>query len=124
MFDGIEDPFAEYFADAERVVERYVVRGPADFSDRRHVASREGTSLSRQLPSADHPPVVVDTRARSGLVAPATPVADDGADDADRVVIEEELWMPPIEADRRVIPVRLGDYRRLFARMRRGGSAE
>lgn len=124
VFDGIEDPFAEYFADAERVVERYVVRGPADFSDRRHVASREGTSLSRQLPSADRPPVVVDTRVRSGLVAPATPVADDGADDADMVVIEEDLWMPPIEADRRVIPVRLGDYRRLFARMRRGGSAE
>jgi hypothetical protein len=132
VFDGIEDPFAEYFADAERVVERYVVRGPADFSDRRHVASREGASLSRQLPSADHPPVVADTRARSGPVAPASPVAapvvasvaDDVADDADMVVIEEDLWMPPVEADRRVIPVRLGDYRRLFARMRRGGSAE
>jgi hypothetical protein len=51
-------------------------------------------------------------------------VADDVADDADMVVIEEDLWMPPVEADRRVIPVRLGDYRRLFARMRRGGSAE
>ena len=132
VFDGIEDPFAEYFADAERVVERYVVRGPADFSDRRHVASREGASLSRQLPSADHPPVVADTRARSGPVAPAPPVvvpvvasvADDVVDDADMVVIEEDLWMPPVEADRRVIPVRLGDYRRLFARMRRGGSAE
>jgi len=124
VFDGIEDPFAEYFADAERVVERYVVRGPADFSDRRHVASREGTSLSRQLPTADLPPVAADPRPRSAPIAPAAPVVVDGADDADMVVIEEDLWMPPVEADRRVIPVRLGDYRRLFARMRRGGSAE
>ncbi len=124
VFDGIEDPFAEYFADAERVVERYVVRAPADFSDRRHVASREGTALSRQLPSADHRPVAADPRSRSAPVAPAAPVVADAADDADMVVIEEDLWMPPVEADRRVIPVRLGDYRRLFARMRRGGSAE
>jgi type II secretory pathway predicted ATPase ExeA len=124
VFDGIEDPFAEYFADAERIVERYVVRGPADFSDCRHVASREGTSLSRQLPTADHPPVAADPRPRSAPIAPATPVVVDAADDADMVVIEEDLWMPPVEADRRVIPVRLGDYRRLFARMRRGGSAE
>jgi type II secretory pathway predicted ATPase ExeA len=124
VFDGIEDPFAEYFADAERVVERYVVRGPADFSDRRHVASREGASLSRQLPPSDHPPVVTDARSRSTPVAPSAPVVADETDDADMVVIEEDLWMPPVEADRRVIPVRLGDYRRLFARMRRGGSAE
>lgn len=124
VFDGIEDPFAEYFADAERVVERYVVRGPADFSDRRHVASREGASLSRQLPTPDHPPVAADPRPTSAPVAPVAPVVVDAADDADMVVIEEDLWMPPVEADRRVIPVRLGDYRRLFARMRRGGSAE
>ncbi len=126
VFDGIEDPFAEYFADAERVIERYVVRAPADFSDRRHVASREGAALSRQLPSADHSPVVGETRARSPVApaAPPAPVVADEADDADMVVIEEDLWMPPVEADRRVIPVRLGDYRRLFARMRRGGSAE
>ena len=113
VFDGIEDPFAEYFADAERVVERYVVRGPDDFSDRRHVASRQGTSLSRQLPAAEHP-----------ATAPPVPPDTNAVDDADMVVIEEDLWIPPAEVDRRVIPVRLGDYRRLFARMRRGGSAE
>jgi type II secretory pathway predicted ATPase ExeA len=128
VFDGIEDPFAEYFADAERVVERYVVRGPDDFSDRRHVASREGASLSRQLPAADRPPTVAEAgprRAPGGSTA-ASPLTPDSnaADDADMVVIEEDLWIPPAEADRRVIPVRPGDYRRLFARMRRGGSAE
>jgi len=128
VFDGIEDPFAEYFADAERVVERYVVRGPDDFSDRRHVASREGTSLSRQLPAADRPPTVAEPRPRlapggSMAASPLTPDSN-AADDADMVVIEEDLWIPPAEADRRVIPVRPGDYRRLFARMRRGGSAE
>ena len=55
--------------------------------------------------------------------SPLTPDSN-AADDADMVVIEEDLWIPPAEADRRVIPVRPGDYRRLFARMRRGGSAE
>ena len=128
VFDGIEDPFAEYFADAERVVERYVVRGPDDFSDRRHVASRQGTSLSRQLPAADHPAPVAEARPRPAPGGPLTapPVIPDtnAVDDADMVVIEEDLWIPPTEVDRRVIPVRLGDYRRLFARMRRGGSAE
>jgi hypothetical protein len=127
VFDGIEDPFAEYFADAERVVERYVVRGPDDFSDCRHVASREGASLSRQLPVSSDASGDTDAQAKPTTVAPSATVASvavDGADDADMVVIEEDLWMPPAEADRRVIPVRLGDYRRLFARMRRGGSAE
>ena len=128
VFDGIEDPFAEYFADAERVVERYVVRGPDDFSDRRHVASRQGTSLSRQLPAAEHPATVAEARSRPApggpLTAPPVPPDTNAVDDADMVVIEEDLWIPPAEVDRRVIPVRLGDYRRLFARMRRGGSAE
>ena len=129
VFDGVDDPFAEYFADAERVVERYVVRGPDDFSDRRHVASREGASLSRQLPAADHPPASAEAPPSPAAVGPATAVtsdtlATDADDDTDMVVIEEDLWIPPAEADRRAVPVRPGDYRRLFARMRRGGAAE
>ena len=134
VFDGIEDPFAEYFADAERVVERYVVRGPDTFSDRRHVASREGASLSRQLPAAGQAPVVADAQPRPAAAGPMPeptvtgdarqPGVADDADDADMVVIEEDLWTPPAEVDRRVVPVRPGDYRRLFARMRRGGSGE
>lgn len=124
VFDGIEDPFAEYFADAERVVERYVVRGPDDFSERRHVASREGASLSRQLPVPGVAATDVVAEATPAVVAAAPSPVIDTTDDADMVVIEEDLWMPPPEADRRVVPVRLGDYRRLFARMRRGGSAE
>jgi type II secretory pathway predicted ATPase ExeA len=123
VFDGIEDPFAEYFADAERVIERYVVRGPDDFSERRHVASREGAALSRQLPVPG--PGTADVAGAAPAVVAAAPAeVIDTTDDADMVVIEEDLWMPPPEADRRVVPVRLGDYRRLFARMRRGGSAE
>lgn len=128
VFDGAEDPFAEYFADAERVVERYLVRGPDDFSDRRHVASREGASLSRQLTPPEVPPAVAEAWEKPAPAAPLrSPVVERVAhdeDDADMVVIEEDLWMPPAESDRRVVPVRIGDYRRLFARMRRGGAEE
>ena len=49
VFDAAADPFEEYFEQEERVVERYVMRGPEDFSTHRHVASREGTAMARQL---------------------------------------------------------------------------
>ncbi|NBW97699.1 MAG: AAA family ATPase, partial [Planctomycetia bacterium] len=49
VFDAAADPFEEYFEQEERVVERYVMRGPEDFSGHRHVASREGAAMARQL---------------------------------------------------------------------------
>jgi hypothetical protein len=44
----------------------------------------------------------------------------DAVDDADMVVIEEDLLATPAGPPA-VAAVRLGDYRRLFARLRRGG---
>ncbi len=126
VFDGGDDPFAEYFADDDRQVERLVVKGPDDFAGRRHVASREGSSLVRQLtpggacPAADNVEAVAPP-----AIGTSTAVVDPGPiDDSDMVIIEEDLWVPPADAARRVIPVRLGDYSRLFARMRRGGTIE
>ena len=49
----------------------------------------------------------------------ATPPAAD-VDDSDMVVIEEDLLAQPAGRPA-VAAVRLGDYRRLFARLRRGG---
>ena len=120
VFDPAADPFADYFADQERTVERCVVRGPSDFGGRRHVSSREGATLGGQLhaipePAADQAPLLAAAR-----------VSDDvptDADDADMVVIEEDLCEPNGAAGRSVFPVRVGDYRSLFARLRRGESS-
>jgi hypothetical protein len=124
VFDGAEDPFAAYFADEQRAVERFLVRGPDDFSDRRHVASREGSSLARQLASGTAPPLaeIVASPMPPLPIEPAGATATDPIDDSDMIVIEEDLWVPPADASQRVIPVRPGDYSRLFARMRRGGT--
>ena len=101
-------------------MERCVVRGPSDFGGRRHVSSREGATLGGQLhaipePAADQAPLLAAAR-----------VSDDvptDADDADMVVIEEDLCEPNGAAGRSVFPVRVGDYRSLFARLRRGESS-
>jgi len=96
-------------------VERCVVRGPSDFGGRRHVSSREGATLGGQLhaiePAAEKAPPLAAER-----------VSDDVPDDADMVVIEEDLCDPISGAGRSVFPVRVGDYRSLFARLRRGES--
>ena len=121
VFEADDDPFAGYFAAPEPgprsgALERYVVRGPDDFASRRHVSSREGAALAKRLPAAEIPPLD-----RSVPEAPpASPLPDD---DADMLVIEEDEWTPPPDPLAwRVLPVRPGDYSRLFARMRRGGS--
>jgi len=131
VFDASTDPFQEFFEQEERVVERYLVRSPADFSDRRHVVSSEGAALVRQLAELDEPPVRPATTSAAGpaarmddvsdAAAPGGPsAADEGADDGDMVVIEEDLLAAPGPRPT-VAAVRLGDYRRLFARLRRGG---
>jgi type II secretory pathway predicted ATPase ExeA len=140
VFDASTDPFQEFFEQEERVVERYVVRSPDDFSRRQHVASGEGASLVRQLAELEEtlsvaPAAAVPDRghSRGGTFELPSGVAESPAvegpggtvtaaepDDADMVVIEEDVLAqsggrPAVEA------VRLGDYRRLFARLRRGG---
>ncbi|RLS32205.1 MAG: AAA family ATPase [Planctomycetota bacterium] len=122
VFDATDDPFAEYFADEQRAVERYVVNGPVDFSGCRHVASREGAALARQLIVERSAPLSVPVVPACPPPAPAA--AQTNEDDSDMVVIEEDLWTPPERSDRKALPVRLGDYRRLFIRLRRGGAWE
>ena len=122
VFDATDDPFAEYFADEQRAVERYVVNGPVDFSGCRHVASREGAALARQLIVERSAPLSVPVVPACSPPAPAA--AQTNEDDSDMVVIEEDLWTPPERSDRKALPVRLGDYRRLFIRLRRGGAWE
>lgn len=147
VFDAAADPFEEYFEQEERVVERYVMRGPEDFSSHRHVASREGAAMARQLDSCERvgqavaqavgqasacqsPPCLAPLPLPSAhhapsMHAPAAPaVATDDLpepDDSDMVVIEEDILEHPAEVHRKAIfTVRPGDYRSLFARLRRG----
>jgi type II secretory pathway predicted ATPase ExeA len=138
VFEASADPFQEFFAQEERVVERYLVQSPNDFSHRKHVASCEGSALVRQLAELDDRLLTRDSgtnggRKEGGTAAPTGnrkeppvehgPLATTAAaevDDADMVVIEEDLLAQP--GGRPVVAaVRLGDYRRLFARLRRGG---
>jgi type II secretory pathway predicted ATPase ExeA len=132
VFDAAADPFEEYFEQEERVVERYVMRGPEDFSTHRHVASREGTAMARQLDacelvgqaSACQNPAPTLARHASSTMSPtpaaATVVASE-PDDSDMVVIEEDILEHPSEVHRKsIFTVRPGDYRSLFARLRRG----
>lgn len=146
VFDASADPFQEFFEQEERVVERYLVRSPDNFSRRQHVASGEGASLVRQLAELEEFTGLEESL--SAAAAPAVPerghsrgatfelpigVAESAAvegpavtataaepDDADMVVIEEDM-LAQSGGRPAVAAVRLGDYRRLFARLRRGG---
>lgn len=127
VFDAAADPFEEYFEQEERVVERYVMRGPEDFSTHRHVASREGTAMARHLDACErHVPVRMPEPSATAAASVCEPVmaasTDTGEpDDSDMVVIEEDILEHPSEVHRKsIFSVRPGDYRSLFARLRRG----
>lgn len=149
VFDAATDPFQEFFEQEERIVERYLVAGPDDFGVHGHVSSAEGSALVRQLLEYDDlrpATAAVNAEATAGATRPPHPVGESGGaaaggstgsgsagsapsagaavapedDDADMVVIEEDLLVQAAERPA-VSPVRLGDYRRLFARLRRGG---
>ena len=129
------DPFAECFAEEEDVVERFVMEGPDDFHRHLHVASREGQSMSRQLSEmacdvpAKHeqsndcveaPHVSSDARSLKDEVL--TGEGSEGEpDDSDMVIIEEDHYSDDEVGNPTVAAVRLSDYSRLFARLRRGG---
>lgn len=115
VFDASADPFQEFFEQEERVVERYLVRSPDNFSRRQHVASGEGASLVRQLVELEE--TLAESPAAEGPAVTATAAE---SDDADMVVIEEDV-LAQSGGRPAVAAVRLGDYRRLFARLRRGG---
>jgi len=118
VFDSAADPFTEYFEQEERVMERYVMRGPDDFAGHGHVASREGAAIARRLDAFEQ-----EVPRPCGGAAPAVATAADSdvAEDTDMVVIEEDILEHPAEARRKsIFAVRPGDYRSLFARLRRG----
>ena len=131
------DPFAECFAE-EEVIERFVMEGPDDFHRHLHVASREGQSINRRISelSASDPleKKQDDVSAKERAALPSTSLeatkhikeqhAPDGLDDSDMVVIEEDRYPDPNSTNSTVAAVRLGDYSRLFARLRRGGQME
>ncbi|MBU6221831.1 MAG: AAA family ATPase [Planctomycetes bacterium] len=133
VFDAAVDPFEEYFEQEEPVMERYVMRGPEDFRGHRPVASREGAAMARQLDAVGQPagqasacqppspcrPPLPSLAPSAPAVAVVAPPAD--IDDADMVVIEEDILEHPSEQrGKSIFAVRPGDYRSLFARLRRG----
>jgi len=125
VFDASQDPFEEYFEQEERVVERYMMRGPEDFSGHGHVASREGAALARQLdacePVGRAPACQPAAHASACQTVGQASACQSEPDDSDMVVIEEDILDHPGEARRRsIVAVRPGDYRSLFARLRRG----
>ncbi len=126
VFDPYADPFEEYFEQEERVLERFVMRGPDDFSAHAHVASREGLSMARQLDAFEQahpqPPIQVAADRPIALAVTEPPVDEAGEpDDSDMVVIEEDLVDHPSDIHKKsIFTVRPGDYRSLFARLRRG----
>ncbi|MFM7245501.1 MAG: ExeA family protein [Planctomycetaceae bacterium] len=111
---GEHDPFAGLFHPAPSPTEPPTSRR-GDFRDRPHVQSREGHSLGRLLASlpaaAPTPPAAPEL--------PTAPAAESADDDADMVVIVDDADdAEPVAG--RVTPVRPGDYRSLFTRLRRG----
>jgi type II secretory pathway predicted ATPase ExeA len=143
VFDPSADPFEELFSEEERVVERFVMTGPDTFRDRRQVKSREGQSLGRILatvgrdegprqderageqPNREPGPTVrtdpEEIDATVGLAVVGETTSNASEDDADMVVIEEDLHDVVDEGSAPVFSVRPSDYRSLFTRLRRGG---
>ena len=129
------DPFAECFAEEEEVVERFVMEGPDDFHRRLHVASREGLSINRRLSELSKSEPLEKERKNIAAKVKETPPSvsletnqhverknvESELDDSDMVVIEEDRFPDPNCTHSTVAAVRLGDYSRLFARLRRGG---
>jgi hypothetical protein len=138
VFDASADPFQEFFEQEERIVERYLVRSPDEFTGHQRVTSCEGAALVRQLaeladtrpgtaaghgggrPHAGEPDQTGGSPQPPSAPSPLVATAAAELDDSDMVVIEEDLLAQ--SSGRPVVAaVRLGDYRRLFARLRRGG---
>jgi hypothetical protein len=127
VFDGSGDPFEEFFEQERDAVERFLMRGPDDFHQCQQVSSREGETMARQLAACERItlPAVATSSAGECVAGNPTAVAETAAmdgetDDSDMVVIEEDLEAVPTPGRPVVAAVRPGDYRSLFARLRRG----
>lgn len=134
VFDAGGDPFAELFEHEAEDTERVAMQGPDGFSGCPPVSSREGQALARLLASVERqaetapvprqpePTVEPPRQPSPGRTLP--PASEQAAavtidDDADMVVIEEDL-AEAASAAPAVFAVRPGDYRSLFSRLRRG----
>ena len=117
VFDPSADPFEELFAEH---LERVVMQGPDDFSRRRHVASREGATMAKQLGPFERKSVPHRPETAADPFVDAALPADVEPDDSDMVVIEEDILDQPSSGRTAIVAVRPGDYRSLFARLRRG----
>ena len=67
----------------------------------------------------DHEEVVAEINSQNGNAQNQNVIQTD-TDDTDMVVIEEDAYAPPRGVQRSIFAVRPGDYRHLFARLRRG----
>ena len=126
VFDAEADPFLDMFREDGRSP-RHGDPATRDFGDHPAVTSREGKAIARLLAECERP--AADAAAgdeRSAAAEPPRPVAPEpdlaaqAADDADMVLIEEDLDEPAAESRAAVFAVRPGDYRNLFTRLRRG----
>jgi type II secretory pathway predicted ATPase ExeA len=126
VFDGSGDPFEEFFEQERDAVERFLMRGPDDFRLCQQVSSREGETMARQLADCERIRLPAVPPPADGSAAVSPPAGEETAavecvpDDADMVVIEEDLEPFPPPGRPVVAAVRPGDYRSLFARLRRG----
>lgn len=142
LVDGdAADPFEVFFQREEERGEQPRGTGRDDFSDRRHVSSREGQAIGRVLASIARD---VSAPAKPGRIdrvpdpmppaAAGRPVRVGGShaadtsggdveviDDSDMVVIEEDLEAADVGTRPTVCSVRPSDYRSLFTRLRRRG---
>lgn len=138
VFGDAADPFEAFFQRGAHDADRSQASGRDDFSDRRHVTSREGQAIGRVLasiardaaPPAEPAPLPpTHLQAVAGVSKPLGPRdAEDMRggdveviDDSDMVVIEEDLTTPETAAQPTVFSVRPSDYRSLFTRLRRRG---
>jgi type II secretory pathway predicted ATPase ExeA len=140
VFGDSADPFEAFFERAAEDARLDPDPGRDDFSDRRHVTSREGQAIGRILASIardDSAPRDEDAGPRgqpgptgSGLQPRAgVPQPDplpggeiEVIDDSDMVVIEEDLGGADVGSQPTVFSVRPSDYRSLFTRLRRSRS--
>jgi type II secretory pathway predicted ATPase ExeA len=130
------DPFEAFFDRDANAPGLEADPGRDDFSDRRHVTSREGQAIGKILasiardasasrnddavPRAQPGPTGSAPRPRASVPQPDPPTGGEVEviDDSDMVVIEEDLGGADAGGQPTVFAVRPSDYRSLFTRLR------
>lgn len=125
VFEATGDPFADLFGRGSDGVDRHVMTGPDDFGRCPHVNSLEGSAMAADLPAATRVtvPRVTGSFTTDAVITPAghEKEGDVGHSiDEDLVVIEDDLAESLFDTGAGITPVRAGDYRSLFSRLRRG----